>query len=439
MIAGDKAHGYFEYYINKRLLEQLLHHPDSSQLRYAITPSEPTIIEEVNPYYFSSLLDLLHFEGQYPEYVALREIPFNQYLLPNLYVLAIKFRLRGISDELKHVFGKAPCFGQFLSAAEQVYQMGGTDDGFRSFFKDRLKQWLNSPESAWTGQYCDDNWCSCGRSYPEEFLESAVNTPDLGRDILGVFVDREVARGATYVTLEEDVGEARRECAEAGSWKEDGAGIDSQDGAESDADSYHREREAQPEVSEGWPTNNHDVSNEWQTEDNTSSMVDLTDGKTLFVGDVPSWDTFDQLWNCFTSYGRVVRVAPILPDHGGWYASTAARIKFATEREANAVLNADHDFVVNGCHLYIETAYQGDLAFYLATTRVPTRLPTSREPPSGPAPPMPTPSEVATKEGVTAIAVKSADSPWDLDHEGVLYFKKGDRVTDVVSLLHYCS
>lgn len=122
--------------------------------------------------------------------------------------------------------------------------MGGADDVFRSFFKDQVKQWLDDPKSAWADQCCDNSGGLCGRSYMEEFLKSAVNIPDLGRDILDVFVDREVARGITYVTHEEDVGEARRECAEAGSWGDGGAGIDTQDGAESDTDSYHREREA---------------------------------------------------------------------------------------------------------------------------------------------------------------------------------------------------
>lgn len=47
-----------------------------------------------------------------------------------------------------------------------------------------------------------------------------------------------------------------------------------------------------------------------------------------------------------------------------------------------------------------------------------------------------TSSEVAAKEGVTAIAMESTDNRWDLWHlDHPLYFSKGERITNVVCAL----
>lgn len=45
-------------------------------------------------------------------------------------------------------------------------------------------------------------------------------------------------------------------------------------------------------------------------------MDDLADGKTLFIGNVSSWDAANQLWNCFASYGEVVDMYR-LDNHNG--------------------------------------------------------------------------------------------------------------------------
>lgn len=62
-------------------------------------------------------------------------------------------------------------------------------------------------------------------------------------------------------------------------------------------------------------------------------------------------------------------------------------------------------FVVDYRELDITYAHIDDVADYLADT-VPARPPTPEEPPS----PMLTSSEVAAKEGMTAIAMESADN-----------------------------
>lgn len=422
VIVGNTEAGYDEYHVELCLLRRLLQHSDFSLLQEVITPSKPTILETISPRCFGSLLNLLHLQDS-PGYAPLQHMPFDIYDLPYIYATAASFRLRTINEELKHVFGKASCLGQLLLAAKLVYELGGADDIFRSFFKHQVKDWLDISGALWRDRCCEGDPGGCHALDTKEFLKSTCDVPDLGRDILDILIDREAAQGAESTAREVGAFEDDSECTKIdgihGGW----AANRPPTNAEGGAVSYPSERATEPEASNGRGDRDIALMEEWGVPKTIGEDPKWWVDKTLFISNLSAGADVEELRKHFTWYGDVVGVSSVVNQEG---LPTAAYVRFGTEDDTATAINKSHGAILWGQKVSVTKAYIGDLDDYGRGFLRPPFLPS----------PMLASSALTAEDGFTATAVQDSDAAWG---ECTLEFKKGERLTNVVSSMQLSS
>lgn len=387
------------FFVNEEVVKELLHDEVFSvQLRSLETNSSVVLTDIQHPDAFAELLKLLSL-GHELFSTILKNRSFDHWLHPALYGLARKFYFDSIAQLVLQALARENSFAGFLSGARKVYEFNYADGPFRKFFIDRINDTFADPTFAWSGKNKDSDGVGLGYTPVELLLKDALAVPKFGSDIYEVLVKREQTRALDQIKAEASPSVLSGDCGSS----PDGSNV------------------LRPHESTDGDKNGHENGWDCNVSSHFNKANDFSDGKTLFVANLPSSTTAKDVRDYFAAnYGEVIAVSLLIAQPPAAQTTQGAYVTFASKHEARQAGCSWGMLYDDENTLYVSYPTTNDFLNYYGTMPWVTDSWELR-------------SDVKSSQksaGITAIAVKDSD-----DQNCTISFGAGARIHCVVSVL----